>query len=675
MTRELKLNGLKVFFLLFIIIFPFSFGNNSKNIESKYLEFSTLSYYQTQTCDISFFDFWRENIGNKDVIIRADFFSSIDCFGKVNGVDYLGESYNVYIGTNLNINLLLQSLFWILIISFIKLPRKEFSKILSLKKTPMINLIFISSLFTSQIFSESKFYTLYNKNVDTSITVNNYFVLSIFLALLIVLKISDDVITPRIKTIPNFVPYVFLFIGTYSSANINFYILYFCLLGSRNISFKTLKHRFTIFYIGLSILWILNQESINNYFDVDKIRGFVNSENNRLSLLFWIIVFYLLINGLVYIFDMSYSFIDFQNLRTNFLISGSLTVIFGFIGAFSSYFNFLNFYLFGLNKNGMTSLRSVTGNTWRGFSASAEAIGEFYGIAILISLYFIFKLQKVSLFHSVLIGINFFGLIKTNDAAVLISLILISVIFLISELSSSKKGAIKFLILFMVIFFFVLSLAYSIFNPGISRDYDFLTENLLTESLKNSSYFESENLFMENLLSNSNYRDITYLEDYEEKLSGTTRFLLQNYISDNNISYIPSFSSILSLSSSLINRTDKWGMFVARYDPNLLEFMFGSGPLQYNNFYNSHSVKYIDGLILPHSSVLNTLLFFGVTGVLFCLFGALKIFLKTDSDIKYLLIFYILNLLKSDSVLYVSTFILLSFTVSICMKSIRENSA
>ena len=39
--------------------------------------------------------------------------------------------------------------------------------------------------------------------------------------------------------------------------------------------------------------------------------------------------------------------------------------------------------IFGQNKTGMRTFDSVAGNTWRGFSASAESAGEFYGFVLL----------------------------------------------------------------------------------------------------------------------------------------------------------------------------------------------------------------------------------------------------------------------------------------------------
>jgi hypothetical protein len=666
MIKKNKSTLIRISLLLFVIFIPFSLNSNSEVPDSKYLEISSLSFYQTQTCDFSLFDFWRENIGNEKVIIKADFFSSINCFGKVNGVDYINDSFYVYIGTNLNINLLIQSLFWLLLISFIKIPKDtDFSEKLK-EKSSLVGIIITALLFTSQIFTEPKFYNLYNKNIDTSISSENFFILSVFLAYLIILKLSDDIITPRISVVSNYLPFLFLVLGTYSSSNINFYIIYFCLIGTKNFSTKTLTNKYSLLYIALVFFWLFNQNSSNNYFDVDKIRGFANSENSQGSLIFWIIIFYFFVNGLLHVFKKYSSQLDFKVVKNSFLISGSLTVLFGLLGTISSYLNFINFYFFGQNKNGMNTFQSVAGNTWRGFSASAEAIGEFYGVALLVSFYFIFKFKKVTFMEIISIGLILYGLIKTNDAAVLISLLLILTFFLSNELTKSKKGAINLIIFFFLVIIFLLVIAYSFFNPGISKDYDFLSQNLLIESLRNSFYFEDENLFVNNLVDSSNYKDISYLEDYEDVLSKSTRFLLENYISDRNTNYIPNITSVISIGSSLINRTDKWGLFISRYNPNNIEFLFGGGPMQFDKFYNSHKIKFNDGLILPHSSVLDILLFFGLTGIVICIFGSIKLMSKNTSDIKYLFLFYILNLLKSDSMLYVSAFILIIFIAVQC---------
>ena len=81
------------------------------------------------------------------------------------------------------------------------------------------------------------------------------------------------------------------------------------------------------------------------------------------------------------------SILNISNINKNmlinsFLISGSLVVFLGHLGAVSPFFNFSNNFIFGQNKRGINAIESIAGNTWRGYSASAESIGEFFGFIL-----------------------------------------------------------------------------------------------------------------------------------------------------------------------------------------------------------------------------------------------------------------------------------------------------
>ena len=54
---------------------------------------------------------------------------------------------------------------------------------------------------------------------------------------------------------------------------------------------------------------------------------------------------------------------------------------------------------------------------------------------------------------------------------------------------------------------------------------------------------------------------------------------------------------------------------MAKYNPEFIEFIFGTGPLQLADYYLGHETKFNDGLVLPHSSLLDLLIFFGIFGV------------------------------------------------------------
>ena len=111
-----------------------------------------------------------------------------------------------------------------------------------------------------------------------------------------------------------------------------------------------------------------------------------------MSQFYWILIIGLLLNGFYLIYLKSE--IDIPLLVRNCLLSGSLMVLFGLLGANSNLVNFLNFYIFGQNKTGMRTFESIAGNTWRGFSASAESAGEFYGF-ILILYFYVFSIGKL----------------------------------------------------------------------------------------------------------------------------------------------------------------------------------------------------------------------------------------------------------------------------------------
>ena len=78
-----------------------------------------------------------------------------------------------------------------------------------------------------------------------------------------------------------------------------------------------------------------------------------------------------------------------------------------------------------------------------------------------------------------------------------------------------------------------------------------------------------------------------------------------------------------------------WGIFIAKYDPNLLETIFGYGPFQLNEYLYGEKVFLdvpyykLESLFLPHSSLLDVLIFFGSGGlvilvsyILFALYSA-----------------------------------------------------
>ena len=202
-----------------------------------------------------------------------------------------------------------------------------------------------------------------------------------------------DFLSNRESDIVNYLPYGFLFIFTFGGMNINFYLMIFSYFGLKNIIERNSNFKLNLVYLLFSSIWLLlSSRDTNSFFDTDKLRGNINSSNNIESLFFWSIVFYLCLYGALFIFKNSK--LDITMLRINFIKCGSITFLFGMIGSISPLFNFYFNHLFGQNKRGITDLSSIAGNTWRGFSSSAESIGEFYAFIILFTIItrFIFKI-------------------------------------------------------------------------------------------------------------------------------------------------------------------------------------------------------------------------------------------------------------------------------------------
>ena len=83
----------------------------------------------------------------------------------------------------------------------------------------------------------------------------------------------------------------------------------------------------------------------------------------------------------------------------------------------------------------------------------------------------------------------------------------------------------------------------------------------------------------------------------------------------------------------------------------------------------------LQSLFLPHSSIFDILIFYGLIGLVILSFFTFRIFYKSEyigNNAKYLLGFLIINILKSDSLLYISSIILFFLIISIITKKKKE---
>ena len=644
---------IKILFLLLIVFLPWSL-NSSSNMDAPFVNSDNINFYKSNTCEVSFYDFLSNNLNNSRVQYSLDTFSSINCFGKINAVDKVNNNYVAYVGTNIIIDLFYQSFFWILVLSFIKKNSKT-------EESNKYILSIIWSIFCiTQYLSEGTFFNFYNKYFQNTLSFDNYFLLSLLLIYFLIAQLTVDIVEKRSDNLINYSPFIFLIIGTYNANNINFYLLIFSLIGIRNFQKVKLNKYLSYIYGLFVIVWLFSLKSNSYFFDPDKLRGFTNSSMNTLSQIFWIGILTFTILGIYYLFENSKE-INLEKIKLNFLISGSLVVVMGILGGKFPIVNIFNSYYFGQNKRGMKTLLSIEGNTWRGFSSSAEAIGEYFGFAIL--LYFIIHLitkNRPTVLEVGLILINFYGIIKTNNFASIASLVLIiGVLIAIYCINLNKKFIASCLLLVLFGLFFV-----SLNKLG----YTYISKHLLLEASMQSNIFvgapeyeDADRFFKENDIGT-----IVSMYDNEERMSNTLLSLINIFTQKFNFPLLPNPVALISLVSIVINRTRLWGIFIAKYNPDILNLFFGYGPLQLNEYYFGHETIPLNGLILPHSSLLDSLIFFGVFGVGLLLFLFYKFITKYKNNISIYLIFYLLiNLIKSDSLLYFSSFFLLLFTLNL----------
>lgn len=631
-----KNNLIKILVLLILIIFPWFLNLSESKVNPEKLT-SDLRFYEINTCEITLFKFL---IKNYNVIYQDHYkivnnnYSSLNCYGTITGIDQINDIFYISIGTNSFVSLILFSIWYLLILSL--LPSEPKNEI-NLKKYITVGVI--SSIFlTLGIYSQFKYYEkyLYLTNPRDFTHLFKYFLVFFSISLF-----SIYLIETRKRAIFIYSPFVFLLIGTLQGFNLNFFIITFYVFGIYNFSKIFRKYKLYIFYyFSLMLFWFVNsfKAKPNLYFNPDKLVGLTNTSNSPESILFISILFLFFLIGVFSISFPSKNNLELKNFELNLLISSFLVLTFGLLSSQFPLLRFLNFLYFGQQKFSTDNQKLISFNewgeliAWRGHSSSAESIGEFYSIAImlfLISYYFYNKKNNYFLLIPIII-FALLGLLASNNRAALISIIFISFLIMFKNIeyfNKLKKMKItKFL-------FFGISILLIYYFSNNWYPLEFTSKSLMISAEKYAVHTPTSTAF--------------------DNISSISNILLKIII------------SFLSLISFYINRSELWGLFIARYNPDTLEFLFGSGPLTLSNFYSEIRVGETSSFLLPHSSFLNFLLYFGIINCFFLIYLILKnlknLFTKNNfSPYSYILLFIFLNILKSDSLIYPSSLIFYS---------------
>ena len=104
--------------------------------------------------------------------------------------------------------------------------------------------------------------------------------------------------------------------------------------------------------------------SQNFYLKPDKIRGLSSSSYNFLTVSIWSYLIIFTIIGILFYTYERINDINLKHFRNNFLITGFLILILGYLGSSMPYVNFMNYYYFGQTKLGTDNQNIFSVNYW-----------------------------------------------------------------------------------------------------------------------------------------------------------------------------------------------------------------------------------------------------------------------------------------------------------------------
>ena len=630
---------LKILVIIFLILLPWFNGGNFTNENIPEIRQESNPFYEINPCKVSLFQYFSADIKSiyqDHYFFRPNNKSSISCFGKITGIAVqqknLETNFIISIGTNSFINLFYQSSIWLLLLSFLKRNKSEVSRNRKILIVQNVSILLVTYLQTFSIYAEKRFY-------ESSFFIfdfqdRNSYIL-VFLIFYFINKNLTNIYLSRSDNLLNYIPFLFVISGIISGYNLIIFSSIFLFVGFNSIFFNKIpKIKYLYLYISLSIWWLFNSNG-SFYFKPGKLRGFTNSVYEFNSNLFWIIFFGVLVVGLISELDKFKEKFELSTFSNNFSISAFIILLIGLVSSHFPALNFFSYYYLGLQRNVVEQLNPFAFDefgvkvSWRGISPSSELIGEFFALCLLVSLFDIYKKNKIEIYNY--IGVVSAGLglyFSDNRTSIYLTFIFICY-YLYSKNSdivniSKKRIFILFLIILVIFYLF------QIFLPDTFKFYG---ESILSKA--------------------NNYQ-------YDSIYSSFLSYLIESYEKKNFVFQIFSFFSVIGL---FLNRSEMWGIFFSRYNPTFLELYFGSGPLTLGQLYGETYIVETASLLLPHSSFLSYIVYFGLIPIVFLLYKYIKYLFSKSINYEFLIlsIFMIINIFKNDSLNYFSAFVLYFF--------------
>ena len=635
--------------ILLLFLIPWFNHDLEENYSIPKVSQEDTSFYEINPCKISLYQFISSNIESiyqNHFYFRPNDASSIECFGRISGVTVsqkgLETQFFISVGTNSLINLLLQGFFWIFLLTLIpKNKNLNINKNYSFKSYKFISTFLVTHLFTYSIYAESRFYekTLY---VFNFVEIKSYFL--IFILFFVITKNLIETFLIRSENVINYLPYFYIVTSLFSGFNYSFAATLFLYIGVNSFLQGNEKSRFTFLYFLLSTWWLFNSNG-SFYFNIGKLRGFTSSIYEFNANLLWIVLFYFLIKGIYTFYKDNKTQFKLSLFTKNLSIASTTMLFFSLISSNLPILNFLNYYFLGLQRYGVELKNPLAVDefgvriSWRGIFPSSETVGEFYGIVLLFLLFMILNAGKLRTIDVIGILSASMGL-YFSDNRTAIGLVFIFTVFYIYKSMFSEVVSKKLLLLggsLGLIVFFIL-----VFSD---TSYKFASDSLIFKAQS----FQFDSIYSSYLtLINNNY---------ESK------------------SLFSGLFSLFSVVAFFLNRSEMWGLFFSRYNPTFMELLVGSGPLNFGQLYGEVVINSPDSFLLPHSSFLSLIVFFGIVPVLFLFILLIRTIIKNKSNTEFVIfsIYLSANMLKNDSINYLVVFMFYSLLFLILKNKKRSD--
>lgn len=614
---------LNILLILIVLLLPWipSFLDSEVKIEKLTDE---LGFYETYTCQISYSEFQLKNIFTlyqDHYLINLNEYSEAPCYGKLTGVDRVGNIFYISIGLNPLLTLFLQSVFVFLLILLLK---KDEKLLLSENSKYFISMLISSVLITFGFYSQTRYYEKNFFDLDFKLleTYQIIFAFVFFSSFILAYAFNS-----RSNNLVNYFPFLFLIIGVPFGLNLYIYFLVFVFMGVYKAltSYKTLNKLF-LFSI-LIFVWTTSVFKANMfYLKPDKMIGLTSTVYSYESVIYWSLLLFLLVTGIFEYLDKVRDYINYITIKYSFYFVTIVVSILSYLNTEVQPLNAASQIYFGQNKASTRDLPKDIISNWRGYFPSAEQMGEFCSITILLflSLKYLKNVKTRNFEYFPLSVSAVFLILSYNRAAIFLTIIFGVFIYFKGNKNLVNKRNIN-----IAIILFVLLLSFLYINDQIFS-YSFTSTKVLSEAQNNIVFDEYSN-------------SILYLQ---ENLNSNILLKL--------------LFGILSTVAFYLNRSYLWGMFFARYNPTTQDFLFGTGPYNLSNLYNEVQVADTISFLWPHSSLLQALFYFGLFGVLLLIYLITKkiIYSIKNNNLhigRYIFIFILVNLFKSDSIMYFST--------------------